>query len=374
VKTSHPAALGEALQDLDTPCLVLDREAFVRNHDRLMHSMKGLGVAVRPHAKSHKCPEIARHQIRNGAVGICCQKVSEAEAFADEGIENILVANEFFGQKKVHRYLALASRLSAIACCVDHPDQVAALSMAGEQSRIRLRLLVEIDVGQGRCGVQDLSDAVALASQIAQSPWLELAGIQGYHGSAQHFRSYSERLTAISSAADRIWALHGELGRLGIDAPWRTGGGTGSYAIEAKSGAYTEVQPGSYVFMDADYQRNQPAPDAQQPVFEHALYVAATVMSRPSPDRAVLDAGLKSFSVDSGLPVLDGPAGCTYVKASDEHGVVSTKHSSSLQLGDVLRVIPGHCDPTVNLYDHIVVMSEGRVVDVWPISARGRSC
>lgn len=365
-----PAAVGDSHRDVDTPCLVLDLDAFDRNVSRLFASLGNFDGTIRPHAKSHKCPEIARRLIAAGAIGICCQKVSEAEVFADHGINDILVSNEFVGARKVARYLNLARRLQGLACCVDHPQQVATLSSAAVQAGLRLRILVEIDVGQGRCGVGTPEEAVSLCAMVTASPGLEFLGLQGYHGAAQHFREPAQRKTAIDSAARQLARIRDDLAEQGIGVTTISGAGTGSFLLEAASGVYNEVQPGSFIFMDVDYRRNQ-IQDSGMPAFEQSLFVLATVMSHPTPTRAVVDAGLKAFSVDSGLPELVGVEAARYAKASDEHGVLSVEAPSQLALGDVLRIAPGHCDPTVNLYDHLVVFRGESVVDVWPISARG---
>ncbi|MFZ9734131.1 MAG: DSD1 family PLP-dependent enzyme [Burkholderiaceae bacterium] len=395
--------IGRCLQDLDTPSLIVERPALLRNLQRLMDSVKGTGVRVRAHAKSHKCPALAKLQIQHGAVGICCQKVSEAQVFAQAGIQNILVSNEVVGAAKITRLLALAQQTD-LTVCVDHIDNALALSQAFVQAFAQprgrteetagkashehgqstdpgpLKVLVEIDVGQGRCGVPPGAPAVALIQAITQMPGLSFQGLQAYHGTAQHLRLPSERRAAIAQACAQVRDTVKRLEALGIACPIVAGAGTGSYLLEAGSGLYNEIQPGSYVFMDADYQRNHAteAPSEEtsteysgptSAAFEQSLFVWAGVMSRPTPDRAVVDAGLKAFSVDSGLPQIYEMPGVTYVKASDEHGVLRT--TTMLALGDKLRIVPGHCDPTVNLYDSLFVVEDEIVVDVWPIAARG---
>lgn len=418
-----------SLQELDTPSLIVDRPALLRNIVRLMDSVKGTGVRVRAHAKSHKCPALAQLQIQHGAVGICCQKVSEAQVFAQAGIQNILVSNEVVGAAKVPRLLALA-RQTNLTVCVDHVDNALALSQAFVQAGSRidktaspsrqghggrvapLKVLVEIDVGQGRCGVRPGAPAVALIQAIMRMPGLSFQGLQAYHGTAQHLRLPSERRAAIALACAQVRDTVTRLQAHGIACPIVAGAGTGSYLLEAGSGIYNEIQPGSYVFMDADYQRNQAqegqaenlsAEDTRptSAAFEQSLFVWAGVMSRPAPERAVVDAGLKAFSVDSGLPQVYGLPGVEYIKASDEHGVLrittegtvlddipsgqtmvgqqtsrspigsQSPNDTSLKLGDKLRIVPGHCDPTVNLYDQLFVVEDNMVVDVWPIAARG---
>ena len=383
--------VGLPLQALDTPSLIVDRRALLQNIRRLMEAVQGHPVRVRAHAKSHKCPPLAALQIAHGAVGICCQKVSEAQVFAHAGIADILVSNEVVGQAKIERLLALSEQ-TRLTVCVDHIDNARALHEAFFQTGKVLNVLVEIDVGQGRCGIAPGAPAVQLIAAIHQMPGLSFQGLQAYHGTAQHLRLPSERRAAIAQACAQVEETVAGLRARGWACPTIAGAGTGSFLLEAASGLYNEIQPGSYVFMDADYQRNQTAEPveatgASQQIqhaaqhdalpttaaFENSLFVWAGVMSRPTLDRAVVDAGLKAFSVDSGLPQVHDREGVTYAKASDEHGVLrlSPDARGSLALGDKLRIVPGHCDPTVNLYDHLFVVEDDVVVDVWPIAARG---
>lgn len=385
------AWVGLPLAALDTPSLIVDRRALLRNLRALMDSVHGYPVRVRAHAKSHKCPALAALQVQYGAVGICCQKVSEAQVFAEAGIPDILVSNEVVGKAKIERLLALSEK-TRLTVCVDHIDNARALHEAFFQAGKVLNVLVEIDVGQGRCGIAPGAPAVELVSAIHQMPGLSFQGLQAYHGTAQHLRLPSERRAAIAQACAQVKETVAGLSVRGFACPTIAGAGTGSFLLEAASGLYNEIQPGSYVFMDADYQRNQTAepeqatgagqqdPHAAQrdalpttTAFENSLFVWAGVMSRPTADRAVVDAGLKSFSVDSGLPQVVGLPGADYVKASDEHGVLrlAPQAQHALGLGDKLRIVPGHCDPTVNLYDQLFVIEEDIVVDVWPIAARG---
>jgi D-serine deaminase-like pyridoxal phosphate-dependent protein len=356
------------LSEVDTPCLLLDLDALERNIARLTDSLKGSRVKVRPHAKSHKCPHIALRQIAAGAVGVCCQKVSEAEALVAGGVRDVLIANEVVGATKVARLAALA-REARIEACVDDIEAVRPMDDAARAYGVTLGALVEIDVGAKRCGVAPGEPALALAQAIASCRNLRFAGLQAYHGSAQHLRGVDERRSAIASAVEQARTTKALLERHGIACPKVTGAGTGTYAFEAASAVYDEIQPGSYVFMDADYARNDWT-ESGIPRFEHALFVWTSVMSRPSAERAIVDAGLKASSVDSGMPRVADVEGAEYVKASDEHGVLKLT-GARLALGEKLKLIPGHCDPTVNLYDYYVCVRGGRVEALWPIAARG---
>jgi D-serine deaminase-like pyridoxal phosphate-dependent protein len=367
----HSAAqIGDALANIDTPALILDRSAFERNGAALMASVNGLPIAVRPHAKSHKCPEIARRQIAAGAVGICCQKASEAQAFIEAGIQNVLISNEVVGEKKIARLIAMAQQ-AELAVCVDHIENARALNTAAIAAGIRLGVLIELEVGAQRCGIAPGGPALALAQAICQMPGLRFLGLQSYHGPAQHLRTLSERRRAIDQATQLTRDTRDLLAKHGIVCKNIAGAGTGSFMLEACSSVYTEIQPGSYIFMDADYSRND-WHDSGMPVFEQSLFILTSIMSLRDPDHAVVDAGLKASSVDSGLPLVADLVDVRFHKASDEHGVLKRgPKAEKMWLGQKIRLIPGHCDPTVNLYDELIVVHEGRVEAIWPILARG---
>jgi len=364
-KAAYP---GDTFEQIDTPALVLDLDAFERNLARLQQAMAGTQMRLRPHAKSHKCPDIALRQIKLGAVGICCQKVSEAARFVDAGVADVLITNQVVGAKKIGHALDLAER-ARVGVLVDHREQVAQLAQASSARQVMLDVYVEVDVGMGRCGVGELSEVVALAESVEAAPYLRFMGLQCYHGSAQHFRKPEERQAAIAAASAKASKIRAALEQRGIKVERVTGAGTGSVALERDSGVFNEVQAGSYIFMDADYAKNLAGPKDIQ--FEHALFIKTAVLSRPTADRAVVDAGLKASSVDSGLPVVWQQPGVQYIKASDEHGVLQTTSAYSPLLGESLLLIPGHCDPTVNLYDELICFRGNKVEEVWPIAARG---
>lgn len=366
---SPPAAIGMPLAEVDTPALILDIEAFEGNLRRLNDSLAGRKVAVRPHAKSHKCPQIAMRQMALGAVGVCCQKVSEAEAMIEGGVTDVLIANEVVGAVKLRRLAAL-SKQARVAVCADDLGNIEALEAAAAEYGVKLDVLVEINVGANRCGVEAGEPAVKLARKITASAHLRFAGLQAYHGSAQHLRRVDERRAAIESAVARVKNTRARLEAAGIACPKVTGAGTGTYMFEAASSVYDELQPGSYIFMDADYARNDWT-ESGTPRFEHSLFVWTTVMSRVTSERAIVDAGLKASSIDSGMPRIAHGGPAEYIKASDEHGVIQLNGASGYAAGDKLRLIPGHCDPTVNLYDHYICTRGDRVEAIWPITARG---
>ncbi len=364
-----PAAIGMPLSEVDTPALLLDLDAFEFNLNALNTSLRGSNVRVRPHAKSHKCPEIARRQIALGAVGICCQKTSEAEAFVRNGVTNVLVSNEVVGEGKIKR-LAQLAKIATLGVCVDNAGNVRDLENAMASAKALISVLVEVDVGAARCGVLPGPDTVALARAVAASPHLRFAGIQAYQGAAQHLRTPQERASAIRAAVEKVEACVAGLKAAGLAPQIIAGAGTGTYLNEATSGLYNELQVGSYIFMDADYQRNLDGDGQPVRTFRQSLFILSTVMSRPVKDRAVVDVGLKAHSVDSGMPGVADLEGARYLKASDEHGVLALT-TTDAKLGQKVRLIPGHCDPTVNLYDWLVCYRGDRVEDIWPISARG---
>ncbi len=359
---------GDQLNAIDTPALLLDLDAFERNLERMSAALRGSGVRLRAHAKCHKTPEIALRQVALGAVGICCQKVSEAAVFVEAGIQDVLVTNQVVGIPKL-RHLAALARIARMGVLVDHPHQVQALAAAAQAHEVALDVYVEVDVGANRCGVAPGEDAVRLARQIAASPPLRFMGLHCYHGPAQHLRLPQERAAAIASAAAAARSTRSAIEACGIAVERVTGAGTGSFLHERDSGVFNEIQAGSYVFMDRDYGDNQRGEN--DVAFEHALFVRTTVMSRVSPERAVVDAGLKASSVDSGMPTVWRRADLQYLKASDEHGVLATADAAAVSLGDQLMLVPGHCDPTVNLYDELICVRGERVESLWPIAARG---
>jgi len=363
------AAVGAPLEEIDTPALVLDLDALEGNIARMAESVAASGVRLRPHAKSHKCAEIARRQIAAGAVGVCCQKVSEAEALAAGGVADVLVTNEIVGAAKTAR-LARLAREAKVAVLADDERNVDELDAAARVERVRLEVLVEIDVGANRCGVAPGEPALALARRIAACRNLRFSGLHAYHGAAQHLRSAAERRAAIAAACEKARATKTLIEAAGIACGTVTGAGTGTFLLESASRVFNEIQPGSYVFMDADYGRN--IWEEGWPRFAQSLFVLATVMSTPARDRAVVDAGLKASSVDSGMPQVYERPGVEYVKASDEHGVLGiTAGARAPKLGEKILLVPGHCDPTVNLYDSFVCVRRGKVAALWPVTARG---
>ncbi len=371
-ESEAPARIGMSLDEITTPALIVDLDAFEANVETLRQRIDAAGVRLRAHAKTHKSVDIARYQVEHGgACGLCCQKVSEAEVLVNGGIDDVLVSNQVVDPAKIDRLAALAGR-ARIGVCVDDASNVDALSAAAQKHGVTIACLVEIDCGAGRCGVAPGAAAVTLAQKIDAAPGLEFNGLQAYQGSAQHIHDYAERKAVIAAAINLARATVDDLASAGLDCDVVAGGGTGSYPFEAGSGLYNELQCGSYIFMDADYQRVHDADGRGLAEFGNSLFVLAGIMSIARPGFAVCDAGLKVMSAESGLPRVFGAGDIEYVDISDEHGVLSDP-SNRLRLNDRVKLVPGHCDPTCNLHDWYVGVRGDRVECLWPVSARGRS-
>src|SRR4051794_3404181 len=339
--TRPPAEIGMPLDDVDTPALIVDLDAFERNLKRLADRVAGKGVRLRPHAKTHKCPVIALKQVELGAVGVCVQKVSEAEAMVYGGVRDVLVTNEIVGRQKLRRLMALA-HTARVGVCVDDPAQIADLDAAASEAGVSLPVHIEINMGGNRCGVEPGQPALDLAARIAGTRNIRFAGLQAYHGSAQHLRTWDERRQAIANAVEKAAMTRDLLEANGFSCDNITGAGTGTFEFEAGSGVYTELQCGSYIFMDADYGRNLDHDGRMTDAFEHSLFVWATVMSRPNDERAIVDAGLKALAFDSGPPTVWDEPGATYERASDEHGRIAIGGAANrLRPGDKARLVPG---------------------------------
>jgi 3-hydroxy-D-aspartate aldolase len=370
-----PALPGMDEAEIQTPCLVLDLDALERNIVKMGRFAADMGVRHRVHGKMHKSVDVALLQERlGGSVGVCCQKVSEAEVFARGGIKDVLVSNQVRDPAKIDR-LARIPKLGARAiCCVDDLANVADLSAAALRHGTVIECLVEIDCGAGRCGVTSTPAVVALARAIAAAPGLKFSGIQAYQGAMQHMDKYEDRKAKIDIAVGMVKDAVDTLAAEGLACDIVGGGGTGSYYFEGNSGVYNELQCGSYAFMDADYGRilDKDGKRIDQGEWENALFILTSVMSHTKPDRAICDAGLKAQSVDSGLPVIFGRTDVKYIKCSDEHGVIDDPQGV-LKVNDKLRLVPGHCDPTCNVHDWYVGVRGGKVEVVWPVSARGKA-
>ena len=370
-----PAKPGMSEDDIQTPCLVLDLDALERNIKKMGDYAAAKGMRHRVHGKMHKSVDVAKLQeTLGGACGVCCQKVSEAEVFARGGIRDVLVSNQVRHPAKIDRLARIPKYGARAICCVDDVTNVADLSDAAVRHGTQIECLVEIDCGAGRCGVTTTPAVVEIATAIDAAEGLKFAGIQAYQGAMQHLDSYEERKEKIGIAVAMVKDAVDTLRTKGLECDIVGGGGTGSYYFESTSGVYNELQCGSYAFMDADYGRilDKDGKRIDQGEWENAMFILTSVMSHAKADKAIVDAGLKVQSVDSGLPVIYGRDDVEYVKCSDEHGVVMDT-AGVLKINDKLKLVPGHCDPTANVHDWYVGVRNGKVECVWPISARGHA-
>ena len=377
------STVGLRVDLIDTPALVVDLDAMDRNIQRMADFARKHQVRWRPHAKMHKSAELALLLQRAGAQGVCVQKVSEAEALAAGGALDITITNQVIAMPKLQRVARLAAQLAAhggrLGVAVDNPEGIERLAeaMAQHGSDAGIDVLVEIDVGQGRCGVPPGEAAVPLAQAVARSPRLRFAGLQAYHGRAQHMASSVGRREAIAAVVRAADHTRQRIEAAGLPVPLVTGSGTGTLVHEAASGVFGELQAGSFLFMDADYARNER--DPAQPAFEHALFVKTQVVSVCA-THAVCDAGHKSHAIDSGLPtvaMLPPERALRYANGGDEHGLLYADSPKARlpTLGRMLWLIPGHCDPTVNLHDFLIGvrggLAQGVVERIIRVDARG---
>ncbi|WP_020180324.1 3-hydroxy-D-aspartate aldolase BhcC [Methylopila sp. M107] len=370
-----PALPGMREDDISTPCLVIDLDALERNIRKMGEYAAAHNMRHRAHGKMHKSVDVLRlQQELGGAVGVCCQKVSEAEVFARAGVQDILVSNQVRERVKIDRLVGLTKFGAILAVCVDDIDNVADLSAAAVAQHSTLKCLVEIDCGAGRCGVSTAEEVVRIAEAIDAAPGLIFGGIQAYQGAMQHIESYEDRRLKLDAAVAQVKVAVDELQRVGLKCELVSGGGTGSYYFESTSGVYNELQCGSYAFMDADYGRirDQDGRRIDQGEWENALFILTSVMSHAKSGKAICDAGLKAQSVDSGLPTVYGRSDVKYVKCSDEHGVIEDENGV-LSINEKIRLVPGHCDPTCNVHDWYVGVRSGKVETLWPVSARGKA-
>ena len=370
-----PAMVGMDEADIQTPCLVLDLDALERNVIKMGRFAKDKNMRHRVHGKMHKSVDVALLQEKlGGSCGVCCQKVSEAEAFVRGGIKDVLVSNQVRDPAKIDRLARLPKLGARAICCVDDLANIADLSAAAVKHGTQIECLVEIDCGAGRCGVQSAEDVVAIATAIDAAEGLKFAGLQAYQGAMQHLDDYQERKAKIEIAVAMVAEAVAALKSVGLECDIVGGGGTGSYYFEGESGVYNELQCGSYAFMDADYGRilDRDGKRIDQGEWQNALFLLTSVMSHAKADKAICDAGLKAQSVDSGLPVIFGRTDVEYVKCSDEHGVIADP-DGVLKVGDKLKLVPGHCDPTCNVHDWYVGVRNRKVEALWPITARGKA-
>jgi D-serine deaminase-like pyridoxal phosphate-dependent protein len=361
--------------EVPTPALLLDLDRFERNLARMAAHVRAAGKALRPHAKTHRCPEIARRQIASGALGVACAKLGEAEVMAGAGLRGLLITTPIVPEDKIRRFLALLREAPDTMVVVDNAENAAALARAASKAGVTVGVLVDVDVGTRRTGVPPGEPALALARAVAAAPTLRLRGLQGYAGHCAHVVGWRARREASHAALAPLMATRARLEQAGLPVEIVAGASTGTYDIDSELPGLTELQSGSYCAMDIDYRRIGGRGGDALTDFEMALTVVATVVSVPTADRAIVDAGLKAFSTDKPFPpeAVERP-GLAYEFAGDEHGrLVIVDPDRAVQLGERIEFFPPHCDPTFNLYDRIHAVRGREVEAVWEIAARGRS-
>lgn len=358
--------------DIPTPALLLDLDAFEQNIAKMAAHLKARGKAFRPHGKTHKCPDVARALIRAGAVGCCAARLSEAEVFAEFGIPGLLITTAVIGRDKIARAIILAAKAPDTIFVVDNEQNARDINDAAGARGLRVNLAV--DLFFGRTGIEPGQPALSLVQVIDALPHVTFVGLQSYDGTAAHTTPFNARADRTNGTMGRAIETKQLIEKAGIACPLVTGGSTGTYRVDAENPGLTELQPGSFVFMDMEY-RTIGGPDGPEyRDFSNSLTVVTTVVSRP-PGMAIVDGGYKAFSTDRPFtPRAVGHEGITYEWAGDEHGrLFIADGARDLKVGDRIEFIPPHIDPTVNLYDQIYALRGERVEAIWPIAARGKS-
>ena len=364
---------GVTLNDLPTPSLIIDLDRLEGNIAKMAAHAKAAPINLRPHGKTHKCPEVAHRQIKAGAIGLCSATISEAERMADAGIPGILITSESVGPNKVARLVRMTAKHSDTMAVVDNPLNVEQLSEAAVAAKVDLNIMIDVDPVGRRTGVQPGEPAIELAKQVDKLPRLNLRGIHCYSGRSSHVNGFLERKEHSETVMAPPLETFEKMKKAGLPVEIMSGTSTGTYNIDSNLKGMTEMQVGSYVFMDVDYRRIGGKADSIYNDFEPALTVLATVISKNYDDRATLDAGLKAFATDRRFgPEITGITGVEYRFGGDEHGILTiTEPSRPVKLGDKFQLIVPHCDPNVNLYDRAYCVRGENVVEVWPIGARG---
>ena len=355
--------------EVQTPALLVDLDALDGNIRIMAEWAQAMGVALRPHAKTHKCVEIAQRLAASGAIGISCATIGEAEAMALGGLRGILITAPLTSPQALDRLRRLLLRGADVAIVADHPENVLLLAAIAGATGRKLPVLVDVDVGLGRTGCLDADAAVAIAKTIAAAPSLSFNGVQAYWGHLQQVMPFGERTRRVGEQVAKLRGVIAALREAGLAPAIVSGGGTGSHRIDAASGLFTELQPGSFLFLDSCYGA-VPLAESGNP-FTPSLFVATSVVSANRPGRLIVNGGYKAFATDSGKPVAmrGGPQGAQYSFMGDEHGALDFQGASP-PLGSIIEFLTSHCDPTVNLYSQFHVVRGDEVVDIWRIRSR----
>ena len=348
---------------LPTPCLLIDLPLLEANLDGMAAFYRGRAAKLRPHYKTHKCPQIARMQIELGAIGITCAKLGEAETLVEAGITGILIANEVVDARKIERLAELAAK-AEMTVAVDQAENLIQLSPAAVQVGSTINILVEVDVGLHRCGVRTMEQALELASLASRLPGMHFSGVMGYEGHTVFELDRERRAENVNQAMGKLTGTAELLRSNGLEVEIVSAGGTGTFDLTGDFPGVTEIQAGSYPFMDAKY-RQLGLP------FQPALSLLATVISTPEPGLAIIDAGLKAITTDNGLPEVIAPAGVRLLRLNEEHGILQVEAGAELRVGERVELLPSHVCTTVNLHDWYYVLRDGVLLDAWRIAGRG---
>lgn len=357
--------LGISKQKIETPALLIDLDLMEENISKMSQYFSSVKSKLRPHAKTHKCPIIAHKQIKANAIGICCQKLGEAEVMAYSGINDILITSEVVELEKIKRLVSL-NKYSDVKVVIDNLQIAKVTSRIASKQGVQLGVLIEVDIRNKRCGVPPGKPTLEFAKKVIHLKGLNFLGVMGYEGPFFEFTNFNERRNAAQKLLNLVKETVEMLENEGIPVEIVSAGSTGTYNIAGEYPKVTEVQPGSYVFMDSTYRKLEGLD------FKCALTVLATVISRPVPDRVVINTGLKATSSEFGMPLVKNIDDAKVVHLSEEHGIIQVNPNSKIRVGDKLELIPSHCCTTVNLHEWYYVIKDDTVVALWPITARGK--
>jgi D-serine deaminase-like pyridoxal phosphate-dependent protein len=359
-------SIGSEKSEIETPALLIDLDVMEANIQRMSDYFRGRDSQLRPHAKTHKCPIIAHKQIAAGAIGVCCQKLGEAEVMVDGGVRDILITNEIVEPSKIERLVSL-NRYANVKVAVDNIHVARATADIAKRHEVKQRVVVEVDVRNMRCGAPPGRPAVDLAKEVAEMDGLDFRGVMGYEGPFLDVPDSDQRRAGARELLTRLMDTVDMITKEGVGVEIVSAGSTGTFNIAGEFPGITEVEAGSYVFMDSTYRK------LERLGFNCSLSVLATVISRPIPERVIVDAGWKSITPEFGMPEVKGMENAKLARLSEEHGVINADPSADLNVGDKIELIPSHCCTTVNLHDSYYGIRSGHVETMWPIPGRGKS-
>jgi D-serine deaminase-like pyridoxal phosphate-dependent protein len=375
VAPQYRGFLKKSMHDLPTPAMLVDLDLLDKNIQTIAAYLKGKPVGFRSHTKSHKCLEVAKLQLAAGGKGLCAAKLGEADFLIRGGMKDVLITAPVVGPLKIKRLMDLAAMAPDVKLVIDNEQNAIDLSQAALAARRPLKVLIDVNVGQNRTGLETPADVAAMAQLIGKQKGLELIGIQGYHGNNQHTVGFEARKTRSLQATERAVAARQALEKAGFAVQIVSVGGTGSYNVDGDYPGVTEIQPGSYVYMDTHYSKIGGKDSAGDDYndFANSLSVLTTVISRPNRGYAVVDAGITALTMDERVPAAMGATGMVYSSA-EEYGILKLDNPSrDLKVGDQLQMTPGHCCTTVNLYDVCFGIRNGIVEHAWAVEGRGRA-